>query len=275
MKHFIATRFNLKPDNWKTAKDGSAIRTETWLEDRFDLFEKYCLPSVANQKNQRFQWLIFFDIDTPDKYRERIEKITSNYSNFITLYVDGTKSIRPALKQFIHQTLDPGDDFIITSRLDNDDAIHQEFVSTIQNLAIKKHETVIDLRKGYQMNLSNNSVEYRKFDNPFNPFISLVERSDKFDTVVARFHKDWSKSYSLIIYKNKPLWIEIIHKKNISNQPKLNLPLIHHIHLKDFGIKIESETAGHLYILINNLKIKELQVLKKVKQKLKNLVTYT
>ena len=275
MKHFIATRFNLKADTWKTAKDGSPIRTEKWLEERFVLFEKYCFPSVINQKSQRFYWLIFFDSDTPDIFRNRIEKMTSKYDHFKPLYVDGTKSLRPALKQFISENLNETDDFIITSRLDNDDAIHQDFVSTIQNLAIKKHETVIDLRKGYQINLSNDIYEYRNFDNQFNPFISLVESADKFDTVASRFHKDWSKSNSIIIYENAPLWIEIIHKKNIVNQPKVKIPLIKQIPLKDFGIKQELKSRSHMYIFTNNLKLQKSKILNNVKQKAKSFLQRT
>ena len=39
IKHFIATRFNLKIEEWNTAKDGSVVLTEKWLEERFNLFE--------------------------------------------------------------------------------------------------------------------------------------------------------------------------------------------------------------------------------------------
>jgi|SRR5690554_3801652 len=275
MKHFIATRFNLKPDTWKTAKDGSPIRTETWLEERFDLFEKYCLPSVVNQKNQNFYWLIFFDIDTPDKYRDRIEKMTSQYANFKPLYIDGTKSLRPSLKQFIIENSNQTDDFIITTRLDNDDAIHQDFVSTVQSLAVEKHETVIDLRRGYQMNLSDDIYEFRNFDNNFNPFISLVERLDKCNTVVSKFHTDWSKSNSIIIYEKSPLWIEIIHKKNIANQTKFNLPLIKQIPLNEFGIKKELESRSHIYILKNNFNLQKAKLWKNAKQKAKTLLQRT
>lgn len=59
IKHFIATRFNLKIEEWNTAKDGSVVLTEKWLEERFNLFEKYCFPSVANQSIKNFYWLIF------------------------------------------------------------------------------------------------------------------------------------------------------------------------------------------------------------------------
>jgi hypothetical protein len=275
MKHFIVTRFNLKVEQWKTAKDGSLVLTEKWLEERFDLFEKYCFPSVINQKNKMFYWLIFFDIDTPDIFRKRIEKITRNYDNFKPLYIDGIKSLNNSFIQFIIENLDDKDDFIITSRLDNDDSIHQDFVYTIQNLAIKKHETVIDLRKGYQIDISNDIYECRNYSNSFNPFISLVESSDKFNTVLSRMHRDWKNSNSIIVYENLPLWIEIVHKKNKLNHTQSNIPLIKKIKLRDFGIIKKLKNRNYIFIVRNNLilklkkSLKKSTKLKKFKRKIK------
>lgn len=75
IKHFIATRFNLKIEEWNTAKDGSVVLTEKWLEERFNLFEKYCFPSVANQSIKNFYWLIFFDVSTPDIFKNELRNI--------------------------------------------------------------------------------------------------------------------------------------------------------------------------------------------------------
>jgi hypothetical protein len=264
MKHFIVTRFNLKVEEWKTAKDGSIVLTEKWLEERFDLFENYCFPSVINQKSKLFYWLIFFDINTPNIFRERIEKLTSNYNNFKPIYIDGIKSLNNSFKKVITKNLESKDDFIITSRLDNDDSLHQDFISTIQNLAIKKHETVIDSRKGYQLDISNNVYECRNYINSFNPFISLIESSNKFNTVISRMHNDWKNSDSIIVYEKSPLWIEIVHKKNKLNQTQFNTPQIREIQLRDFGIIKKLKYRNYIFIVGNNLKLK----LKKFKRKI-------
>ncbi len=50
-QRYIITRFNLKVEAWTTTKNDQKVRTEDWLKHRFELFEKYCLPSVVNQKN--------------------------------------------------------------------------------------------------------------------------------------------------------------------------------------------------------------------------------
>ena len=272
IKHFIATRFNLKIEEWNTAKDGSVVLTEKWLEERFNLFEKYCFPSVANQSIKNFYWLIFFDVSTPDIFKKRIEKYTNDFQNFKVIYIDGIKSLKYSFKQIIMESLEEDDDFIITSRLDNDDSIHHDFVYIIQNLAIKKHETIIDLRRGYQLDISSNIYEYRNYYNKFNPFISLVESTSNFQTVFSRMHHEWKNATSVIVNSNLPLWIEIVHKRNKFNRANFNLPLIRNINLEDFSIKKEYKLRNPIYILTNNLKVKILNVLKNLKYKLKYIL---
>lgn len=47
LQHFLLTRFNLLL--WRQDKEGGKVRTTKWLEHRFLLFEKYCLPSIKNK----------------------------------------------------------------------------------------------------------------------------------------------------------------------------------------------------------------------------------
>ena len=69
-EHLIITRFNL--NLYARDKHDAPTRTERWLEHRFELFERYCLPSVAAQTNPNFRWLCLFDAATPAAYRRRI-----------------------------------------------------------------------------------------------------------------------------------------------------------------------------------------------------------
>ncbi len=52
-------------------------RQSGWLEDRVELFERYCLPSVAAQTDRRFSWIIYFDPQSPAWLRQRIEGHTA------------------------------------------------------------------------------------------------------------------------------------------------------------------------------------------------------
>jgi hypothetical protein len=256
MKHFIITRFNVKFDDWITDRNGAPVLTENWLVERFDLFRKFCFPSVTNQTNKNFYWVIYFDVNTSTSYRNEISELIKGYSNYELIYVDGIKSLIVSFVCFIKSKLDHNDDYIITSRLDNDDSIHQDYVDTIQKLARKEDGLVIDVRKGYQIDVSSSRYEFRNYYKRFNPFISLVEKSTDFKTVISKRHKDWKDMKSIIIYQESALWIEIIHQRNKKNRVRHNIPLIGTINLKEFGIKYNHTNKNRFSICFNNLLLK-------------------
>ena len=77
-KHFVITRFNIRasyecklknPDNNPMRR----ILDEDYLEERFSIFEKYTLPSMKQQTNQNFTWIILFHKNTPNSFKKKIE----------------------------------------------------------------------------------------------------------------------------------------------------------------------------------------------------------
>lgn len=67
---FFLTRFNILL--WQKDKEGSPVRTKKWLNHRFSLFEKYCLPSIKNQTCQDFEWIVLLDSTTPEIYKSKM-----------------------------------------------------------------------------------------------------------------------------------------------------------------------------------------------------------
>ena len=88
-QHFILTRFNLLL--WNRSKDGQKVRTTKWLEYRFSLFEKYCLPSIMNQTCKNFEWIVLFDSKTPDSFKERIASYQKECPQLIPVFVEPEK----------------------------------------------------------------------------------------------------------------------------------------------------------------------------------------
>lgn len=252
MKHFIITRFNLKLDSWKKAKDGSEVLTQHWLEDRWQLFENYCLPSVKIQNNDKFDWLVYFDLDTPEDYKNKILTIAKDFPPLKPQFIDGMDSLLPAISQYISSQIDDSDDFIITTRLDNDDVIHEDFVDTIQSLAKKEHEFVIDLRKGYLMNINSNWNEQQLIMYYFNPFISVVEETRNFKTVMFRKHLEWDNATSKTVYADKPLWIQLVHGKNKFNNINIDFPFVRSLE-GNFGFTVTKKDYPLLLFALKNL----------------------
>ena len=87
-EHFIVTRFNLPL--FKAKVEGKVVGNldETWLAGRFDLFERYCLPSVKGQTCQNFRWIVLFDAATPQKFKDRFKSYCDGYDRLIPCYID-------------------------------------------------------------------------------------------------------------------------------------------------------------------------------------------
>jgi len=271
MKHFLLTRFNLKNQAWKNTNNGSHKGlSEHWLNQRLDLFKTYCLPSVINQTNKNFVWILIFDIDTPSKYQTEIKTLTRKHTNIIVIYADGFNELLPALKSEIKNHIEKDDNHIMTTRLDNDDIIHKDFIKTIQNLYNPIENLVIDLRKGYQLILEDKS-EIREFYDCYNPFISVVEAASNYDTVLSKEHRDWKQS-PLKTNKSKSLWIQMIHDQNQANTKTIYLKRLRTFNSKNFGINVNIAEYSKLENIIFNLKLLPSQIFYSLKANVKSIL---
>jgi uncharacterized membrane protein len=150
MLHYKFTRFNLKNKNWQKDREGVPVLTEEWMSDRFKLFHRYCLPSVKNQNNQNFKWLVYFDEKTSNEYKQKIKQINGDYQNFNPIFVSDIHKAKVHFAEFVKSdNAKPNNSetekTIITSRLNNDDAVHSDFIDKVQHLSKNKPDYLIDL----------------------------------------------------------------------------------------------------------------------------------
>lgn len=215
-QHYILTRFNLRAEHWTTTKNNEKVLTDEWLEERFDLFENFCFSSVKNQKNQNFKWLVFFDINTPDFYKQKVAEYRKSYDNFLPFFIDGMTNFLPEIVKNI-KALD-SEKYIITSRLDNDDCIHENYTEVIQSYFQKQDHHALDIIDGYTLETGKNTRLgiLMKLNNPF---MSLIENKEDFKSVWFRErHGSWKYEKNMTKIKNQRLWLSIIHSKNKVNR---------------------------------------------------------
>jgi len=218
-QHFIITRFNLRKKEWNTTRDKTQVLTDEWMDNRLVLFEKYCYSSVKNQTNSNFIWLVFFDRQTPEKYRKIITRLENSFVQFRAFYIDGMTAYLTEIKQEIKKELNKElkSPYLITSRLDNDDSLHQDYVAEIQKQFSQQKFMAIDIVDGFTLQVEP-LVKLGKRSHVHNPFISLIENSDHFETVWSRErHGEWAKVKNLKPIRNKRLWMSIIHAENKAN----------------------------------------------------------
>lgn len=214
--HFIITRFNLRNSvlNATTSQPDSA---DDWMEQRIRIFEDYCYASVMHQKKQAFTWLVFFDVSTDSQYVKKLKKLSDNYTNFVPVYIDGMKSFLPSVKLEIKSR--SVNSHIITSRLDNDDCIHQDYVSFVQSQFSFQHYLAVNFINGITLKINDEfKCGYRIHAN--NPFISLIEKNDgNIDTICSKHHGEWGKIRLVTqVFNETPLWLSVIHGSNILNR---------------------------------------------------------
>ncbi len=209
LQHLILTRFNLQyePDCH------IGIQPE-WLEDRCRLFETYCLPSLQRQTCQNYTWIIYVDSATPEPYLSRIK----GYSSLLPQLKVILSPYREDINTLYHETgihYAQGYDYLLTSRIDNDDRFSEDYVERVQQIAQEGFEGVISFPNGRQ-NFVNDNKSYKITYIP-NHYLSRVERSG-FYTVLGFDHRD-AKKYALKVVKtDHPMWEEIVHGNNIANQ---------------------------------------------------------
>jgi hypothetical protein len=214
--HFLITRFNLKNPDWDVTKNNEALLDENWMDERLKLFSNFCLPSVINQCNKNFKWLLFFDSSTSEKYRIKIDEILQDNKQVIPFYIDGMPKFQEAILAFLKENANDKD-YLITSRIDNDDCIHIDFIDEIQKQFNKQDFLAIDNINGYTLQVEPNYILGKK-EHIFNPFISLIERNVNPKTVWHYVHNMWKKEPRLIHLSEKRLWLSIIHGKNKVNE---------------------------------------------------------
>lgn len=214
--HYLTTRFNLKSANWDVTKNNELLLTDEWMDNRMWLFENFCFPSVVAQTNQNFTWVLYFDSNTKDIYKTRILELIKSYQNFKVFFINGMDSFYPEFLQFIK--VESNDKpYLITTRIDNDDSIHKDFINEVQKHFNQQEYRAIDFITGYSLQIEPNFILGKK-EQLFNPFISLIEKNVNPKTAIHQDHRHWKRDEKVTQIAGKRLWLSIIHQRNKVNK---------------------------------------------------------
>jgi hypothetical protein len=214
MVHLVLTRFNVRAN---ASQRGKAL-DEAWLKDRFDLFERFCWPSMRNQTEQNFKWLVFFDIETPDVARQRIAEY-AKWSNFVPMFLN--PGLDSSAKSVVARYLDELPDTLVTTRLDNDDGIAVDYVAHVQKYANAVEPTVIEFPCGYIWHKDRLYLDHQ----PHNAFTSLIEplkarNTKSFTTIYHGSHTEVEQLGKVVCVSDEPTWLQVVHGGNLENRPR-------------------------------------------------------
>ena len=208
MEHFVLTRFNVA-----TPGRESPIRNAPgWLERRFELFERFCLPSMAAQVESDFRWLIFFDRDTPARFRDRISDAAAKAPINPLFVPPGDLT---GVAETVARLLDPGTRRVVTTRLDNDDAVARDYLARVRQMAASVDDgTAINFPVG--LALRDDRLFTARDES--NPFVSVVEAARDLRTVWSAPHRNLGAEWNLVQVETEPCWLQVVHGENVANR---------------------------------------------------------
>jgi hypothetical protein len=166
---------------------------------------------VEAQSCRNFKWLVFFDSALPEEFCRRVESFQES-PFFCPAYVDGL--FRQATVQSALLRLAPRTSHLITSRLDCDDAIATRYIETVQDHFCAQDFEFVNFANGYILS----GTKAYSFRYASNPFISLIERTQDFQSVFCGDHTLLSRRGPIRQIEEIPGWLQVVHHRNLRNK---------------------------------------------------------
>jgi hypothetical protein len=211
--HAILTRFSIR------AYPGTPPFSVEWLEHRMELFETYCLPSLAAQTRPDFAWLVFCDATTDTTCLARLRSLSGDVPQLrVVIVTHGCPAYRAAVA-----AARPRDHLLVTTRIDSDDASSTDLVARVQEyvpafLASSYPAALLAFSRGLKW--CEKDAALHATWNPHSPHLTLFERLDGQRvpvTVQSGNHGFMQERYPLHVDAGPPVWLQVLHGGNVSN----------------------------------------------------------
>lgn len=194
--------------------------TQSWIEYRLDIFEKYTLKSLKNQSNQDFRVYLCCEGSTIPVIKSCLKKRASLPVNiYFDTIANNERDVKAALLQY---------DLLYHIRLDSDNLYQQDFIQKLYHYVPKEKTQVIISQYGYVYDIRDDSLApYFQKSPPFYAFIYKAQdyiNGFRYHTPLghSRIINWWQ--YEFIDGSN---YIVSLHGKNVLNgRDKLNENLL-------------------------------------------------
>lgn len=207
--HLLITRFNI------TVEFASGRNLDrAWLQERIRVFKRYCRPSVRRQSSQSFEWLILVHPATPQWVRTAL---TDDGAWNGRVYIVESARVSPAaiVQEWWRSARSKSARWVITSRLDSDDALSRNYLQLVQD---QFDRVSCFVRFPYGATYDDQSGSVGMYRDRTCPFLSLIEPATKdIRTVYCRPH-DVIGPREAIQVGEQFSWLQIIHRHNVTNR---------------------------------------------------------
>lgn len=136
--HHVGIRMNLPIGYKKTKAQKEMLNSKDYINYRLKIFKNITLSSLKAQSKTNFHIWIFAHVSASDFFKEELNKIEKKTKNLHVLWIKGAGSYKyfikawnTALDEYL-RTQEPQAKYLLTTRIDDDDALHLDGIKTLQ-----------------------------------------------------------------------------------------------------------------------------------------------
>ncbi len=241
-KHFLITRYNVPLEGWELDKSGIYTRDDAWMEHRFQLFKKYCVPTILAQSEDDFTWLIYCDRNTSQVYLDNMNSLIKSIPNAMIRLTGGYHECLSDIDGLLSKAETP---FVITSRLDNDDGLGIHYIRIIQQNFIAQNGVILNLLNGHGYNVIRH-VTTEMYNIRNNHFSSLIERNNSAGghiSIRGFQHDNPPADFVIRNLPEKNAWLKIFHERNLKSSP-FGYPVFRHKFFEWYGLNSSNTSVS-------------------------------
>jgi hypothetical protein len=230
VQQMLLTRFNIRYSGVGWTPD----QAPDWLEGRFDLFARYCAPSVAAQTLAEFDWVIFCDVATAAADLDRIQAFDPRIR--VVLFApdaetNGTGASPAGVADYpvvrrleIQPLVRPETEVVLSTRLDSDDALSRHALARARDhldrfLATGHRRWLYNPLCGFQWD--ERSRRLFSIEKPNSAFLTMFERAGRGERPRGPYagnHSHMYRQYPSYQDDGAWLWLMILHGGNVINR---------------------------------------------------------
>ncbi len=185
--------------------------SEEWLRYRLAFFYDACYSSVCQQLDAEFEWLVLFDDRCPEGFRADVETLAEGvFTPVWTHEAFRRDTFAPLVEAIAHQP------FLITTRIDSDDAIATDFMAAVQRQFDHQELLFVNFSRGVQIDRSG--AVYSR-DQISGPFLSLIEKRVQARPPMTVFRPKHARARAagpVLEVRTEAMWAQV-HGSNAAN----------------------------------------------------------
>ncbi|HWT29888.1 MAG TPA: glycosyltransferase [Propylenella sp.] len=200
-----------------------------WLAARFEVFSRFCAPSVLNQVARPDLWLLGFDGAHRDAAAPVVAAL-AGHAWIVPVWQERQNGVpeQPftTFQREIRSRLEGRFRHVITTRLDSDDALNRDFVAYLARYsaaALQGQPDLQDFWVSFPFGAYFEKGACALLASAGNHFLSRVQsvehfRADEQSTALYGNHaRVFERGPVFTPVTNGPMWIEVFHGNNVQN----------------------------------------------------------